>query len=312
MGIRSTATVNVPLTTYAYGIMQDRLAAYRLANLICPIVQVAAAVGTYKVYDDRNAFLVESFKRPLGGPRKRIGADGTDATYNCTPYGASTGLDDFEVALAAASGGGGIDQAQLKIKSLLSRKATSYAYEVTQYAFANLTAVANRGVWSAADVDPIDQIDEQLDALSKDVGSTENINVILGVSEWRAIRSNEKVKKRLNLTGNITLTRQMFTDALVFPVNLEVSGVSYTATKPGQSTVTKARAMAGYCLLCHTIPNATQDDASAFKCFSTSPALVETVKEWRAEESVSTMYGIDWSQDIKQTGSLCARLLAIS
>ncbi len=46
MALRTTATFNYPLTTYAQGIAQDRLAAFRLANLLCPIVQVATASGS--------------------------------------------------------------------------------------------------------------------------------------------------------------------------------------------------------------------------------------------------------------------------
>jgi ribosomal protein S13 len=203
-------------------------------------------------------------------------------------------------------------QAQLKIRTLLSGKATGYAKRVADFVFANLTPVAGKGEWSNPDIDPIDQLDEQLDALSLDVASTENINVVMSVAEWRAIRANPKIKARLNLTGNMALTRQMFTDALLFPVNLEISGVAYTATKRGQSTVTKARAAAGYCIIAHTVPGATTDDASAFKCFSTSPVLVDGVKTYREENSNSEIHSMDWDEDIKKTGDACARLIAVT
>ena len=311
MGIRSTAQFNVPLTSYAYGIMQDSLASKRLANLLCPIVQVAAATGTYKKYDDRNSFLVEDDARALGGPRIRVKHAATDGTYAVKPRGREIGLDDFEVDLA----GGLISsetQAQLKITTLLSGKATAYAKRVADFVFANLTAVADRGVWSNPDIDPIDQIDEQLDALSLDVASTENINLIMSVSEWRALRNNANVKKRLGLSGNMSLTREKFLDALLFPVQLEISGVASTGTKRGQTTVTKARVMSGYCVLAYTSPNATTDDASAFKCFSTSSVLVDGVKTYREEQSNSEIHSMDWNEDIQKTGAACARLLAIS
>src|SRR4051794_39665236 len=96
----STATINVPLTTYAQGIMQDRLAAYALANLLCPIVQVQAASGPFKIFDDRNDFLVEDMQRPLGGPRKRLAFDATDGNYACKPFGVEIPVDDFEADLA--------------------------------------------------------------------------------------------------------------------------------------------------------------------------------------------------------------------
>lgn len=310
MGLKSTAVVNEFLTTFAYGLMQDRLAAYTLANTLCPIVQVGAATGTYKVYDDRNAFLAPDSKRPLGGPRTNIRMEATDATYSLSPRGYECGLDDYEITLAGNRNP--MDLAQLKIKTMLSKKATDYAKRAADFVFANLTAASDRGNWSDASIDPIDQIDEQLDALSGVTGSTENVSVVLGVAEWRKVRSNAKVKARLGITGGIALTREQFVNGLLFPVNLLISPTLATVTKHGQSTVTKARVMAGYCVIVHSQPSPTQDDPSFAKCFSTSPALVEAVREYRAEGNNSTMYPIDWDEDMKVTGSACARLLAIT
>jgi len=308
---RSTAQFNAPLTAYAYGLMQDRLATFALANLICPIVQVGAATGTFKIFDDRNAFSAPETARALGGPRTRITHDAADGTYACKPQGIEIGLDDFEADL----GGPNMPadkQAQLKIRTLTSQKATSYAKRVADFAFANLTPVPQRGNWSNDDIDPIDQLDEQLDAISLDTGTTENKALILSVAEWRALRTNAKVKQRLGLKDNLSLKREMLIDGLLYPVKLEISGVTYTPTKRGQAAAAKARVMAGYALIVHTEPNPTENDPSAFKCFSTSDVLMGDVKEYREEQSSSDIYATDWSEDIKKTGESCARLLVIS
>jgi hypothetical protein len=291
--------------------MQDQLAVYRLANLICPIVQVGSAVGTFKKHDDRNAFLAPPTARPLSGPRNRIQHDDTDGTYACKPQGLEIGLDDFEGDL------GGTNQtseqlAQLKIRTLTSQKATSYGKRVVDFAFANLTPVSNRGNWDNPDIDPIDQLDEQLDAIALDTGSTENKTLIMSTGEWRALRSNAKVKARLGLKDDLSLTREKLVAGLLYPVNLEISGVVYTSTKRGQSTVSKARMVAGYALIVHTQPVISQDDPSAFKCFSTNSVLLGNIMEYREEQSNSTIYKSDWSEDIEQTGAACARLLAIT
>lgn len=311
MSLKSTATVNEPLTSYAYGLMQDRLKAYNLANVLCPIVQVGAATGTYKQFDDRNAFFAPDTARALGGARNRIQANATDGSYACKPQALSIALDDYEVNLAS-SRNTPIDLAQLKIKTLLSQKATAYSKRVVDFVFANLTAVDSRGNWTNDTVDPIDQIDEQLDALSADIGTTENISIVMGVSEWRKLRSNAKVKSRLGLTNGIALTEDKFLSGLLFPVKLIVSGVAATVTKPGQATVTKNRLAAGYCVLTYTLPDPTTEDASAFKCFSTSSVLVDAVREYRDEDANSTVYPIDWDEAIVKTGASCARLLAIT
>ncbi len=311
MSIRTTATFNAPLTAYAYGLMQDQLAAYRLANLICPIVQVGSAVGTFKKHDDRNAFSAPATARPLSGPRNRIQHDETDGTYACKPQGLEIGLDDFEGDLGGTTRTAE-ELAQIKIRTLTSQKCTAYAKRVVDFAFANLTPVANRGQFSDAGIDPIDQIDEQLDLLALDTGTTENKTLIMSTGEWRAIRSNAKVKARLGLKDDLSLTREKFVAGLLYPLTLEISGVVYTSTKRGQSTVSKARMAAGYVLAIHTQPVISQDDASAFKCFSTNSVLLGNIMEYREEQSNSTIYKSDWSEDIEQTGAACARLLAIS
>ena len=314
----SSATLNVPLTTYAYGLMQDRLAVYALANLICPIVQVGPANGTYKIFDDRNAFLAEDNTRSIGGPRKRITIDASSATYNCTPYGIEVPVDDFELALA----GGGTQNpvaeellTQGKMRSMISKKATGYAQRVTNFVFSNLTPVDKRGQFSSPDIDPIDQIDEQLDALATDTGTTEHKNVIISVTDWRKLRANAQVKKRLGVQTGLVLTRQQLQDGLLYPVNLVISGAVSTSVGRGQSALTtgqKKQMMAGYTLFVHTEPNATINDASAFKCFSTSSVLVDAVKTYRDEPSNSDIHAMDWSEAIVQTGPLCARMLAIT
>lgn len=311
----STAVLNVPLTTYAQGIMQDRLAVYRLANLLCPIVQVTAAVGTYKKFDDRNSFAVEDMNRPIGGTRKRLAFDASDGAYSCKPFGVEIPVDDFEVALSGGAAMNPVAEELLtqgKMKSMLSRKATGYASRVTNFVFSKLAPVANRGTFSNPDIDPMDQIDEQLDALATMVGTSENIQVIMGLSSWRMLRGNANVKKRFNLTASGSPTREQITQALLYPVQLEISAAVATTTKRGQATVAKGQLMSNYVIIQHSIPGAQLFDPSPFKCFSTSSVLVDAVRTYRDESSASDVHAMDWSEDIEQTGPACAVMLAVN
>ncbi len=318
MGRNSTATRNVPLTTYAQGIMQDRLAAYRLANLLCPIVQVGAAVGTFKVFDDRNDFLPVDTARPLSGPRTRVTHDATDDTYACVPHGIEIGVDDFEVDLAGGSTDGVASQLleQGKMRTLIGKKATAYVKRVTDFVFANLTAVAGKGEFSNPDIDPIDQIDELLTALAVLAGTTENFAVALGINTWNAIRRNEKVKKRCAGVQLEAISLEQLNRSLVFPVKLEVSAVSYVSTKRGQAAtspgIAKTEAMSNYVVIANSFPNPTVDDPSPFKCFSTSSVLVDGVSTYREEKSASDIHFMDWSENIKKCGGALARLIAVT
>ena len=294
--------------------MQDRLAAYRLANLLVPIVRVNAATGTFKKFDDRNAFLNVDTHRGLGGTARRLKFEATDGTYACEPHALEIPKDDFEEALSGAAADP--VRAELndqgKIRSLLSIKATSYAKRAVDFAFGALTPVAGRGNWSNADIDPIDQLDEQLEALATDVSNQENITLVLSLASWRAIRGNAKVKTRLKIGTGLSLSRQQFLDALLFPVGLEISAVSFTSTKFGQSTVTKSNIVGNYACLLFSQPNPGLFDPSAFKCFSTSDALVEGVRTYRDEASRADIHAVDWSEHMVQASSLCAKLLAIT
>ncbi len=297
--------------------MQDRLAAYRLAMLLCPIVQVGAAVGTFKIFDDRNDFLPADTNRPLGGPRTRITHDASDGTYACKPHGIEIPVDDFEEDLAGGNTDAVASQLleQGKMRTLIGKKATSYVKRVTDFVFANLTAVAGRGEFSNADIDPIDQIDEQLAALAIIAGSTENFAVALGINTWSVIRRNDKVKKRCGGVQVEAISLDQLNKSLIFPVKLEVSAVSYVSTKRGQTGgvgMAKTEAMSNYVVIANTFPNPTVDDPSPFKCFSTSSVLVDGVSTYREEKSASNVHFMDWSEDIKACGTGLAKLIAVT
>lgn len=318
MGRNSTATRNIPLTSYAQGLMQDRLGAYELANLLCPIVQVGAAVGTFKIFDDRNDFLPVDTARPLGGPRTRITHDATDGTYACVPHGIEIPVDDFELSLS----GGQVDAVssqlleQGKMRTMIGKKATGYAKRVTDFVFANLTAVAGRGEFSNAAIDPIDQIDEQLAALSILAGSTEHFAVVLGLNTWAAIRRNAKVKARTSGVKVSEISLKDLSDSLIFPCQIKVSAVSYVTTKRGQTAtspgIAKTEAMSTYVVIAHSFPSPTVDDPSPFKCFSTSSVLVDGISTYRDEASASDVHFMDWSENIKACGTALARLIAVT
>ena len=310
----STANFNYPLTTYAQGHMQDRLSLYRIAQLIMPIVRVDAAAGTYKKFDDRNSFLAPETRRGMGGHRTRLTFDATDATYDCTPHGLEIAIDDHErerVGGANQMANDLLDQG--KVQAMLSQKATAYGKRAIDFVIANSTAVTDRGNWSTDAIDPIDQIDEQLEALATEVGSENNIKLILGLPAWTILRRNAKAKARM--TGIKTaLKKEDLIDMLSLPVQLEIGVASLTATKRGQTvaSITKTNILGGYAFLMYSLPTPTIYDPTPYKCFSTSDVLVESVKTYRDESSSSDVHCVDWSECMKETSSLAMRMLAIT
>jgi hypothetical protein len=314
MSRQSSAAINYVLTAYAQGLMQDIMQAQAIVNAICPTVTVAGAAGGFKKFDDRNTFTVYNTQRGLGGSARRIEFNATDGTFNCHPQALEVTVDDAERELADA---GGTDLAQQlldqgKIRALLNGTALSHVSKVLIYVAANTTAVAQRGNWSNADIDPVDQLDEQLDALSVDVGQTTGISVLLGVSSWRALRNHPKVKARCNGVQVGGISREQLAGMLLFPANIVIGALSKATNKPGQSTVTKANVIGDNVYLSYSVPNPTQYDPSPFKCFTTGRGNIASVRTYRDDSARSDVHAVDWSEDLESTSSLSVRRLAIT
>lgn len=313
MSRQSAAAINYVLTAYAQGFANDLLQQQMVVNALCPTVPVSGAAGGYKIFSDENSFRVYNTQRGLGGRARRIEFDATDGTFNAQPQALEVTIDDHERDLAAAGGnpvaGQLLDQG--KIRALLNGTALSHYDKVVAYVIAQTTAVSGKGEWSNPDIDPIDQLDEQLENLSTDVGSTNNINLVLSTGAWRALRNHAKTKARCNGVQVGGISREQLQSILMFPCNVVIGAVSKLSSKPGQ-TASKSNVVGANAILTYSVPNPTPYDPSAFKCFTTGSGNVSAVRSYRDESARSDVHAVDWSEDIKKTSSLAVKRLAIT
>lgn len=314
MSRQSAATINFVLTAYAQGFANDLLQQQMVVNALCPTVPVSGASGGFKIFSDENSFRVYNTQRGLGGRARRIEFDATDGSFNCQPQALEVTIDDHERDLAAAGGnpvaGELLDQG--KIRALINSTALSHYDKVVAFVIANTTAVADRGNWSNEDVDPIDQLDEQLEALSVDVGSVANINLVLSTSAWRALRNHKKTKARCSGVQVGGITREQLQSILMFPANVVIGAVSKLSSKLGQTTKTKSNIVGGNAILTYSVPSPTPYDPSAFKCFTTGSGNVNAVRSYRDDSARSDVHAVDWSEDIKATSTLAVKRLAVT
>lgn len=311
MSRQISAAVNYVLTQYAQGFANDLLKMQQVVAALCPIVNVTGASGGYKIFSDRNSFTVYSTQRGLGGAAKRILFDASDGTFSCEPQALEVTVDDHERALAAGSGLADALLDQGKIRALLNGTALSHMDKVVAYILANTTAVDGRGNWSNPDIDPIDQLDEQLDTLSNDVGSVTGITLTLSTGAWRTLRDHPKVKARCTGVQVSGISTSQLEGMLLFPVNVVIGAVSKVSNKEGQ-TVAKSNIVGANALISYSVPNPTQYDPSPFKCFTTGSGLVGAVRTYRDEGSRSDVHAVDWIEDIKQTSTVSCKRLAIT
>lgn len=303
MSRASSATVNYTLTNYAQGLANDLMKARELTNILMPMVQVTGASGQYKQFSDVNSFQTYATLRGLGGKARRIEFDATDATFVCEPHALEATVDDHERELAGSAGGLAaqlLDQG--KIKSLINSSSLSLAKRVVDFVAANTTAVGSRGNWSNADVDPIDQIDEQLQNLMTATGGFMTPTVVLGLSAWRTLRNHPKTKARTSgvQVGGISLGQ--LAGMFFIPATPVVGMVSYNTAKPG-NTVSKSQVLGDICYIQASVPNPTIYDPSPFKCFTTGVGGVESVRTYRDESSRSDVHAVDWNEVFKSTST---------
>lgn len=314
MGDISSAKLNQQLTNYAQGYMNDLALTRALAERLAPSTPVPGSSGQFKKFNDKNSFLPEDTGRAVGGDPKIVAFSATDDTYSCKPQALEVRVDNAEID-AAGNNGGAVAQQLLregKIAAMLNKASLSHSVQVVTAVLAAVTAQPDIGNWSNKDIDPIDQLDAQLDALSLDVGSASNIKLTLDVSAWRALRSHPKVKARCSgvQVGGITI--EQLAGLLMFPVDVMVAAIVKDTTGVNVTT-SKARVLASTALLHYSLPNATVYDPSAFKTFTVGTGSpFGGVRSYEAPNGFWEGHVIDWSRDIKQTSSLAMRRLAIS
>jgi len=309
------ATLNYQLTAYAQGLWNDMAEVVKLAERLAPTTPVPGAAGQFKKFDDKNSFRRPKTARALGGDPELIAFNATDDTYACKPQALEVRVDLAEDQ--AAGNAGGDVQVQLldqgKIRALINQQALGHVGDVVDAVIANTTPTAGLGNWDSPDIDPIDQLDKELLALSLNCGSTQNIKLTLDVASWNLLRNNPNVKKRTQFTQVANITADQLASVLIFPVDLMVANIVNDTAALGQSP-NKSRIMSGTCLLHYSVPNATLYDPSAFKSFTVGAAgsFVGNVRTYQAPNQLWRAHLVDWSRDIKLTSSLSMRRIDVT
>lgn len=309
-----SATLNYQLTAYAQGLWNDLQDVVKLAERLAPTTPVPGATGQFKKFDDKNSFMPEKTTRALGADPTVMSFSATDDTYNCKPQALEVRVDKIERQQAGELGGdaGMLLLDEGKIRALLNKTALGHVLDVSSYVLANTTPIPARGNWTTPEIDPIDQLDEQLLALAQDCGSTSHVKITMDVGAWNLLRNHPKVKARTQFTQVQNLSLQQLNEALIYPVDLMAANVVYDTSRLGQAS-NKTRALAGVCLIHYSVPGATVYDPSAFKSFTVgNGSPVGNVYSYQAPNQLWTGHLLDWSRDIKLTSSLSIRRFNVS
>lgn len=310
----ASAALNTQLTNYAQGLWNDQAQVVAVAERLAPTTQTASSNGQFKKFDDKNSFKPENTGRALGGDPTVISFSATDDNYNCKPQALEVRVDKEEDNQAGAALGALASEMldQGKIKALVNKSALSHAVDTTNFVLANTNAIADRGNFSEKDIDPVDQIDEQIEGISLDVGSTQNLKLTLDIATWRVIRNHPKVKDRIKGVQTAAISIGQLIDMLCIPVDIMVANVVYDAASLAQAA-NKKRLLQGVLFAHYSMPNPTPYDPSAFKCFTVgSGSFISGVRTYQAANGLWRGHLMDWSRDIKKTSALSIRRLNIT
>jgi hypothetical protein len=313
MSSRYSASYNPTLTNYAVGLAADiTKQESRLAEFLAPEVPVPAGIGQYKVYSDRNSFTAYDTARPLGNRPNRVSFGATDAAYNCKPQGLEIPVDDAEIEAAGNLDGAADRLNQAKIRTLVVSAHLSHEKHVVDTILAGVAAQSGFGKWADTQVDPIDEIDEQIEAIAIATGQMPN-KIALDIAMWRKLRSNKNVKARFGSAGGREPSLQDFAGVLLNPaITVRVGLLSYATNKAGQSSVTKSTAMTNSCLILANSDMPTEFDPSAAKTFTTREGGVEAVLTLRDDLAHSDVHQVLWSRDVVISASSAIRRIDLT
>jgi len=315
--VLGSATLNYQLTAYAQGLWNDLSDVIKLAERLAPTTPVPGASGQFKKFDDKDSFMPEKTQRALGGDPVLIAFNASDDSYSCRPQALEVRVDKEEDQNAGSEGGDValnlLDQG--KIRALVNKVALSHVVDVCNAVLTATNPDAGVGAWSDPNVDPIDQINSELLAISQDCGSTQNVKITMDLSVWNTIRTHPKVKARALFGAGrdvATISIDQLNSALIFPCDIMPANVVYDTTRLNQ-TPSKTRALKGVCLVHYSVPNATIYDPSAFKTFTVGAAgFLGNVRTYVAPNQLWRGHLVDWSRDIHQTSTLSMRRINVN
>jgi hypothetical protein len=308
MSQRTDLVLNQTLTNYAFGLAQDIRSS--IADFLAPEAPVGTPIGMYKIYSNKAAFQIYSRARAVGGPARRVAFSAEDGTFNCKPNALEATIDDSE----RSPDGNDLNLEQSKVRMLVVNNVVGREYDVVAAAKAGVSAVAGVGNWSNANKDPIDELNGQIVDLVTACGGVypgAEIGVLFGLNAWRLVAGSEKVKKYFPGASAIVINAAAIQGLLLLPVTIKIGTLSYDTTKLGQTKVA-ANIVGDDVFVFLRSQNPTVLDPSFMKVFTVRGGSITGVSQYRDNNVRSDVYAVDVSEDIKVTGSACAKRITTS
>ena len=132
----------------------------------------------------------------------------------------------------------------------------------------------------------------------------------MGTLAWQIMRDNAKTQARFK-SGFASITRDMVSNVLIFPVEIAIGGLLYNSAQP-QATKSKARFVGSDVFCFYADQNPTMEDPSFAKTFTTGRGGIQSVRTYREEGSRSDIVAVDWNRQFAITNSEGVKRLTVT
>lgn len=293
----ATLSSNPTLKTFAQGAAQSSVR--KVADFIAPGVEVPSITGQYKSYTAKNRFRIPKTLRGVNGKATTVGFSAEDKTYNCRPHALDFPIDDLE----SYEGDQLLNMA--KYGATLVADIAGLAHESTVINMALTAAGAGSDSnFAAADVDPVDVLDDAIVQVIKAARNGAPIRVLFGAQAWLRTKKNSKLKSRLiaNRKSDVgAITLENFRSLLFAEPECEMS-ILVQDTAPEGVADNVSFLLDNSILVFASNPSATTLDPSFMKTFRLMGQWMKP-GAYRREDDRGEVLKMDWSEDVQVTNS---------
>jgi hypothetical protein len=314
MSLLSDVAASPMLKEYAQGAAQD--AVQPVADFIAPTVNVAAPVGRFKKYTERDRFRLPETRRAIGGRATTLQFEATDGTYQCQPNALDYPVDVQE-ELAAGD-----------VENMLMEGAVSVAevgglvHEKRVIDAAIAAAGAGTNV-SVGGVDAVDQIDNALLGVLKAAkyGSLMGVGVLFGATAFKLFKNSASVKARFVTSGSgkkgdlstgtlASVTPDLASSLFLGQPETRVSYMVYDASAEGTAENMQFILDTSVLIFARK-QNPTRRDPSFMKTFRLMGKWMVPGSYQRDDQRVEVAK-FDWSEDVQVTNSTAVKRLVLA
>lgn len=286
--------INKTMTDYAHLILPDYKKNMQQALGLAPLTPTGTMAGQYMAFDDKQAFIIPKTARVAGGETADAQFSGRMVDYILESNGLKTFIDDeIEVPLAGA-GASLLERA--KVATLLSQGANAFTTSVFDKIIAGTTPVAGKGVWEDDAVDPLEELDEGLQAIETNSGISGNV-ITIAKPMWRRLVKHPKVIK--HFPGKIgPITKELVALELgETDLSIEiVSGRGFrTGNLGGAAGATTVPFMGNSAFVHYREPNPGPLSASFAATLAQSEDMIENVYEYTSLDGTKRYFRIRWA-----------------